>query len=362
MFAHNWIHDEAAPVDASIEVLSAPLSFPGYNNPGIAGNPWVSWFFDPRINVGGMINTAGKTSYAFTGFTWRIPIYRKFFFEGEFGGAVNNAPDWHEPGRVDMGCALTFREVGRIRLPVQRKLGSDRVHRARLPRQLLHAHQPRPHPGRGEDRLQILRPPGAAPGGDALSSRTSPRIERCPWRLCSSVPARRRSPFPPLRFSSNDRPLIEAGRRPDLPAHRMRDATRPGARAAAFFCARRRLEIAQRPDRRAPRGPNAQAHRHLDHPHHRRRPDHHRPGLRVRLFRDAGLQGAARGGLPNRPDQFESGHHHDRPGHGGPDLYRADHPRDRRQDHRQGALRDPGRLRASADHGRPDGAELRARA
>ncbi len=48
------------------------------------------------------------------------------------------------------------------------------------------------------------------------------------------------------------------------------------------------------------------------------------------------------------------------PGHGGPDLYRADHARDRREDHRQGALRDPGRLRAAADHGRPDGAQLRA--
>ncbi len=112
VFAHNWIHDEAAPVDTSIEILSAPLSFPGRDNPGIASNPWVSWFFNPRLNVGGMINTGGKTSYAFTGFTWRIPLYRKFFFEGELGGAVNNAPDWHEPGRVDMGCAVTFRESG----------------------------------------------------------------------------------------------------------------------------------------------------------------------------------------------------------------------------------------------------------
>jgi carbamoylphosphate synthase large subunit len=37
--------------------------------------------------------------------------------------------------------------------------------------------------------------------------------------------------------------------------------------------------------------------RHPEHPHHRRRPDHHRPGLRVRLFRRPGLQGAARRGL-----------------------------------------------------------------
>ena len=111
-FAHNWIHDENAPVDVSVEALSSPLAFPGYNSSWVVGNPWVSWFFDPRLNVGGMINTGGKTSYAFGGFTWRIPIYGKFFFEGELGGAVNNAPDWHEPGRVDMGCAVTFRESG----------------------------------------------------------------------------------------------------------------------------------------------------------------------------------------------------------------------------------------------------------
>ncbi len=49
---------------------------------------------------------------------------------------------------------------------------------------------------------------------------------------------------------------------------------------------------------------------------HRRRPDRHRPGLRVRLLRRAGLQGAARGGLPGRPGQQQPGDDHDRPGHG----------------------------------------------
>ena len=111
-FAHNWIHDENAPVDVSIEALSSPLAFPGYNSAWVVGNRWVSWFFDPRIHSGGMINTGGKTSYAFTGLTWRIPIVGKFFFEGELGGAINNAPHWNEPGRVDMGCNVTFRELG----------------------------------------------------------------------------------------------------------------------------------------------------------------------------------------------------------------------------------------------------------
>ena len=112
VFAHNPVHDEGAPVDVSVEGLSSPLSFPGYDAPWIAGNPWVSWFFDPRLNYGGMINTGGKTSYAFGGFTWRIPIWGRLFFEGELGGAINDAPHWPEPGRVDMGCVATFRESG----------------------------------------------------------------------------------------------------------------------------------------------------------------------------------------------------------------------------------------------------------
>jgi carbamoyl-phosphate synthase small subunit len=36
---------------------------------------------------------------------------------------------------------------------------------------------------------------------------------------------------------------------------------------------------------------------HPEAPHHRRRPHCHRPGLRIRLFRRAGLQGFARRGL-----------------------------------------------------------------
>ena len=61
---------------------------------------------------------------------------------------------------------------------------------------------------------------------------------------------------------------------------------------------------------------DAKAHRPQEHPDHRRRPDRHRPGLRVRLFRRAGLQGAARGGLPRHPRQLEPGDDHDRPGDG----------------------------------------------
>jgi lipid A 3-O-deacylase len=106
VFAHNPNHDEDAPVDVSVETLSSNLPFANFSN------PYVNWFLSPRIALGGMINTGGKTSYAFADFNWRIPIWKMLFFEGEFGGAVNNSPDWQGPNRIDMGCPLTFRESG----------------------------------------------------------------------------------------------------------------------------------------------------------------------------------------------------------------------------------------------------------
>ncbi len=105
---------------------------------------------------------------------------------------------------------------------------------------------------------------------------------------------------------------------------------------------------------------DAKTNRHFHHPDHRRWPDRDRPGLRVRLFGHAGGQGAEGRGLPRRPRQFQSGHDHDRSGAGGRDLYRADHAGNRRQDHRAGTPCRSRRLRAAADHGRADRAELRA--
>jgi hypothetical protein len=105
-YLHNWIHNENSPLDLSVEVLSSPLAFPGWDS------PWVNWLLTPRMNLGAMLNTGGKTSYGYGGFTWRLPIWGRFFFEAELGGAINNAVREPTYGRVDMGCPLTFRESG----------------------------------------------------------------------------------------------------------------------------------------------------------------------------------------------------------------------------------------------------------
>ena len=103
-FDHNFVNDEGSPFDVSFEALSSPLRLYA------SANPVVSGFLNPRLAFGAMINTGGRTSYAFTTLNWRIPIYLSFFFEGEFGGAAQRSPREREVDRVDMGCPVTFRE------------------------------------------------------------------------------------------------------------------------------------------------------------------------------------------------------------------------------------------------------------
>ena len=93
-------------------------------------------------------------------------------------------------------------------------------------------------------------------------------------------------------------------------------------------------------------------------PHHRRRAHRHRAGLRVRLLRDAGRQGARGGGLRGRPRQLEPGDDHDRSGARAPDVRRAARAARRSTAHHRAraARRDP------ADARRADRAEPRARA
>jgi lipid A 3-O-deacylase len=105
-FAHNLVHNENAPVDLSFETISSNIGVTGFSN------PFVAWFLNPRVNFGAMINVEGKTSYAFGGFNWHAPIYGPVFFEGEFGGEVNDGVRAVTPDRVDLGCVATFRESG----------------------------------------------------------------------------------------------------------------------------------------------------------------------------------------------------------------------------------------------------------
>src|SRR5207249_3961835 len=95
-------------------------------------------------------------------------------------------------------------------------------------------------------------------------------------------------------------------------------------------CLRRPGPLAQATGRLS----NAKAYRHPLDPPHRLRPDRDRPGVRVRLLGDAGVQGAARTRRPRHPGQVEPGDDHDRPRVRRPDLHRADDRRGARAHHR----------------------------
>jgi lipid A 3-O-deacylase len=55
----------------------------------------------PRFHLGASINTGGKTSYGYAGFTWTFDLVDSVFIEGSFGGAVHNGStgDQLSPGQ-----------------------------------------------------------------------------------------------------------------------------------------------------------------------------------------------------------------------------------------------------------------------
>lgn len=73
---------------------------------GPSSSLWV-----PRIHLGGTGNLEGKTSFAYAGVTWSVPVMQDYYFSFDFGGALNNGePNGINNERVAMGCHATFRE------------------------------------------------------------------------------------------------------------------------------------------------------------------------------------------------------------------------------------------------------------
>lgn len=100
--------DSKHAISDAVEALTSPLPF--YSG----DNPFLAAFLKPRLNVGALVSLQGTTSYAYSGLTWRVPVYDRLFLEGEFGGALNNST--REPGisRANLGCPVTFRESGGV--------------------------------------------------------------------------------------------------------------------------------------------------------------------------------------------------------------------------------------------------------
>ena len=98
-FAHSIGGREAGSVDINAELLG----------PRLLNVPVEYSYFIPRPQVGVMINTANRTSYAYVGMVWTLNLTRQFFLEPIFGGSFNNgqvlAPDntWNS-----LGCHAMF--------------------------------------------------------------------------------------------------------------------------------------------------------------------------------------------------------------------------------------------------------------
>jgi hypothetical protein len=62
----------------------------------------------PRIHIGGMLNTAGKTNYAYVGALWTYDLTQRFFVEAALGGAVHDGSLLGAPGRSGLGCRFAY--------------------------------------------------------------------------------------------------------------------------------------------------------------------------------------------------------------------------------------------------------------
>lgn len=99
---------EKGPVDINAELIFPQFHFLDVNS---------RWnFLIPRLHVGGMIDFAGRTSYAYTGGLWTFPITDRFFVEGFVGGAVHNGSLAGDPAnnKAALGCRLLFHVGGSV--------------------------------------------------------------------------------------------------------------------------------------------------------------------------------------------------------------------------------------------------------
>jgi lipid A 3-O-deacylase len=107
----TFVHDSLSPERGSADVNGEILYDPFRRDPGSSTNRLI-----PRLHLGSTINTAGKTSIAYAGFTWTFDVSQKIFIEGAFGGALNNGNTGPVPvaGRNAMGCSATFHEAASV--------------------------------------------------------------------------------------------------------------------------------------------------------------------------------------------------------------------------------------------------------
>ncbi|MEM7299951.1 MAG: acyloxyacyl hydrolase [Pseudomonadota bacterium] len=119
---------ESGSIDVNAELLFHKLD--------IYSDKFDNYFWrvltTPRPHVGVVINTAGDTSYAYTGLTWRGDIGPILFIEGTFGFMVHNGENGKfingrsivpgKPNRAALGQEYLFRESIAIGAQITKKI------------------------------------------------------------------------------------------------------------------------------------------------------------------------------------------------------------------------------------------------
>ena len=72
-------------INTDVQVLFTPLPF----TPKAFDSHWA-WLFSPRPLIGASISLEGKTSEAYAGLAWTLPIYGPFFVELSAGGLIHD--------------------------------------------------------------------------------------------------------------------------------------------------------------------------------------------------------------------------------------------------------------------------------
>jgi hypothetical protein len=99
-YAHDPMSPEKGAADVNGELVFAPF--------GPGAGPFGA--LTPRLHLGGTLSLRARTSLAYAGFLWRLPLNDSFFLEASLGGALHDGRLTSAPGRNAMGCRGGFHE------------------------------------------------------------------------------------------------------------------------------------------------------------------------------------------------------------------------------------------------------------
>jgi lipid A 3-O-deacylase len=109
VFYHGFGSPEGNTVDLNSSILTPRLNVgaPGY---------WA--YLLPRFQLGGAVNLAGRTSFAYADVAFTLPIFHWLFFEPFGGGAIHDGSIHGTPTLSALGCPALFHAGVSLGVPI----------------------------------------------------------------------------------------------------------------------------------------------------------------------------------------------------------------------------------------------------